>query len=143
MVAQIVIYLKKIDSVWMTENSYLPKKLHLQKNTLNVLQGSDFRPVVRCLDFAFEFSDVFQRSYFRPVVRRLDTEIDRHSFCGTFVASSTFVDGIFINPSTSEAVVFSTATSIGHSKYLYSQTRCLPEAVIAKSVNFQGRSKYC
>ena len=85
MVAQIVIYLKKIDSVWMTENSYLPKKLHLQKNTLNVLQGSDFRPVVRCLDFAFEFSDVFQRSYFRPVVRHLDIAMGRHSFRRVFL----------------------------------------------------------
>ena len=57
MVAQIVIYLKKIDSVWMTEKSYLPKKLHLQKNTLNVLQGSDFRPVVHRLNFLTCFND--------------------------------------------------------------------------------------
>ena len=45
MVAQIVIYLKKIDSVWMTENSYLPKKLHLQKSTLK------YTPKIVILDF--------------------------------------------------------------------------------------------
>ena len=66
------------------------------------------------------FSDVFQGSYFRPVVRRLDfangrrlnflkcfkdhistssapdIKIGRHSIRGTFVASSTFIAGIYI-----------------------------------------------
>ena len=76
----------------MTENSYLPKKLHLQINTLKVHQKSIFLFLASSAPFGlwFEFSDMFQGSYFRPVVRCLDIAIDMHSFWGTFVASSVF-----------------------------------------------------
>ena len=76
----------------MTENSYLPKKTSPSKKHLEHVSRIRFS----ASSAQFEFSDVFQRSYFRPVVRRLDIEIGRHSFRGTFVASSTFVAGIFI-----------------------------------------------
>ena len=76
----------------MTENSYLPKKTSPSKKHLEHVSRIRFS----ASSAPFEFSDVFQRSYFRPVVRRLDIEIGRHSFRRTFVASSTFVTGIYI-----------------------------------------------